>query len=102
VKKGLTDSTDLKGYSDGALFTASVMSYPANKLGIYDLGGNVWEWCQDLYAPDSDSRMLRGGSWHNRDRDDLASSYRGNDSPVYRGEGHYGIRCVVVVGASSP
>lgn len=56
----------------------------ANALGIYDLSGNVWEWCLDTYSPDfygksADAKdpfcadqfagkSLRGGSWHNNAR----------------------------------
>lgn len=101
VVKGETESTDLGSYNDGYLLTAPVMSYPANKLGIYDLGGNVWEWCQDAYSPTSSSRVLRGASWINYDRSALPSSSRYNDTPGRR-YNLIGFRCVVVVGSSSP
>src|SRR5262249_16253010 len=38
-----------KGYDDGAAHTSVVASYAENRLGIYDLSGNVWEWCEDAY-----------------------------------------------------
>ena len=68
--------TLIPGYNDGVLFTAPVGSYTPNNLGIYDLGGNVWEWCEDEYLPSETDRVLRGGSWLDDDRDDLLSSYR--------------------------
>jgi formylglycine-generating enzyme required for sulfatase activity len=63
-----------------------VGSYPSNKLGLCDMHGNVWQWCEDLFAPKGSGRVSRGGSWGSfgiycraADRNGYAPTYRSND-----------------------
>ena len=83
--------------------TSAVGIYPqgANSaLGLFDLSGNVWEWCRNKFDdPDDDTvddsgspRVLRGGSWHN-DRDVARAAARVRSFPDYRLP-NYGFRLV--------
>ncbi|MFM2166956.1 MAG: hypothetical protein RIS79_1327, partial [Verrucomicrobiota bacterium] len=53
----------IRGFDDGFASTAIVGSFTANLLGIYDLQGNVWEWCEDFFDPSAGgNRLLLGGA----------------------------------------
>lgn len=60
--------------------THPVKQLAPNEIGVYDMSGNVWEWCQDLYDPKGSKRVLRGGSWLNHPKFCYVDS-RYDDSP---------------------
>lgn len=93
LKERARSRNTIDGYSDGFAATSPVMSFPSNKLGIYDLGGNVWEWCADWYSPAKVDRVTRGGSWQNFEPGRLLSSARDHTPPDRRAAA-FGFRCV--------
>lgn len=92
--------------------TTAVMSYPPNPYGLYDMAGNVYEWCQDWYGynyyetsaqePDNPKgplqgvyRVLRGGCWKSL-KEDLRCAHRHRNNPGTENR-TYGFRCATDV-----
>jgi Sulfatase-modifying factor enzyme 1 len=85
----------IDGYNDGYPRTSRVGSFEANYNGLHDMGGNVWQWCEDWYNAEAKYHVLRGASWVNGDPVSLLASYRGLTTDVRNGA--VGFRCVVGV-----
>ncbi|MDD5790272.1 MAG: SUMF1/EgtB/PvdO family nonheme iron enzyme [Spirochaetia bacterium] len=92
---GTTGSSDVT-YNANGKGTHQVGQKAANALGIYDMSGNVWEWCYDWYSSVSTGeetdplgsssgsyRVTRGGSWYNYAYDASVCN-RGNNGPDFR------------------
>lgn len=54
---------DKNNLDDGYAGTAPAKSFPPNGYGLYNVSGNVWEWCADLFSEQNNTRAMRGGSY---------------------------------------
>ena len=112
---GETITTDLVNYGGKFNSTTSVGKFPPNAFGLYDMHGNVWEWCLDDWhgnyekAPtdgsawiesENDNRyqgkVLRGGSWLNNPESCRSACRYGNGNPELRYY-YFGFRVVCAV-----
>lgn len=90
------------GYTDDYSMTSTVMKFKPNALGIYDLGGNVWELCEDVYGPGGGNNIVsRGASFASIGQPSMLSSKR-NHLPRDDLEADVGFRCVVEIVPTSP
>ena len=120
---GNTISTRQANYKNHVGDTTPVGRYAANGYGLYDMAGNVWEWCLDEYdadfyfvsrnsrnpisgaraiqwildnftsIPTNSSRVLRGGSWTNDARSLRVSARYGNSPTISPAVANLGFRC---------
>jgi len=70
------DTAHMTAYQDNFSYTSPVGSFSPNANRLYDISGNVAEWCEDAWAPGSNERVIRGGSWLSSTKESLLSSAR--------------------------
>ena len=90
---GIYDENLLFNYAIyNAAGTADVKSKSSNTAGLYDMSGNVLEWCYDKYSSSSYYRILRGGSYDTSYPSNCAVTYRGYYDYPYSAGNRAGFR----------
>ncbi|MBU0715089.1 MAG: formylglycine-generating enzyme family protein [Verrucomicrobia bacterium] len=74
----------ISGHDDGVVVTCPVKRSGGNAWGLFGVGGNVWEWCQDWFDDQQVTRSLRGASWNNNEPDIIAITNRSDAYPMRR------------------
>ena len=108
-----TDEANYDGqtvYGDGRGEPTAVASFPPNAWGLYDMHGNVWEWCCDGYAPyasaptvdpqgpiSDPTRVVRGGSHDDRPESCRSAHRHTMNSKGSVGSGWFGFRVVIEI-----
>jgi serine/threonine protein kinase/formylglycine-generating enzyme required for sulfatase activity len=95
VSKGL-----IAGYHDGYANTSPVGSFASNRFGLYDMSGNVWQWCEDWHEKEKTNRVRRGGSWNSTLPNHLGPSKRHTGTASWL-HNSFGFRCVLA-GSAPP
>ena len=93
---GVPVDRTIPNYNDGFPRTAPVGSFPANRLGFYDLSGNAQEWVEDEYSKLGKNSLgvLRGGGWSSYQAENLFAGSRNAVPPIFH-DAIYGFRVVL-------
>jgi len=87
---GETITTDFANYNciySGQ--TTYVGSFPPNAFGLYDMHGNVWEWCADVWHDNYKGAPTDGSAWEIEKKGILAKLFKGGEDRLLRGGSFY-------------